>query len=42
MPVMEKGKTYISLKMEKIGLKDASDFMDPYLTISVKVCICLI
>jgi len=36
MPVMEKGKTYISLKMEKIGLKDASDFMDPYLTISVK------
>jgi len=36
IPVMEKGKTYISLKIEKIGLKDAADFMDPYMTISVK------
>jgi len=36
VPVMEKGKTYISLKIDKIGLKDATDFMDPYLTISVK------
>ena len=34
---MEKGKTYISLKIEKIGMKDATDFMDPYLTVSVKV-----
>ena len=37
IPVMEKGKTYISLKIDKIGLKDATDFIDPYLTISVKV-----
>lgn len=35
-PVMEKGKTYISLKLEKIGLKDALDYMDPYVTVSVK------
>jgi len=35
-PVMERGKTYILLKIEKIAIKDAQELIDPYLTISVR------
>lgn len=32
----EPGMTLLTLKIEKIGLKDAGQCIDPYITISVK------
>lgn len=32
----EPGMTLLTLKIEKIGLKDAGQCIDPYMTISVK------
>ncbi len=30
------GQTMVTLRIEKIGLKDASQYIDPYITITVK------
>lgn len=37
-PLPVAGKTLLTVCVEKIGLKDASQFIDPFITISVKDC----
>jgi hypothetical protein len=35
-PLPMAGKTLLTVRVEKIGLKDASQFIDPFITVSVK------
>uniref|UniRef100_T1ILS1 C2 Aida-type domain-containing protein n=1 Tax=Strigamia maritima TaxID=126957 RepID=T1ILS1_STRMM len=35
-PSRQAGKTYLTIKIEKIGLKDAIDLTDPFITVSIK------
>ena len=35
-PEMVPGKTLVTMRIEEIGLKDASQYIDPFITITVK------